>query len=102
MKKESTKGLMNWADQISALFDTAQKRTADMVLENMPDVEYIRIDDPLSEAVKMDETSPSVLRYMKEEAENNALKYADTLKKYAEMLTENMEYRKNASETGRA
>ena len=102
MKKESTKGLMNWADQISALFDTAQKRTADMVLENMPDVEYIRIDDPLSEAVKMDETSPSVLRYMKEEAENNALKCADTLKKYAEMLTENMEYRKNASETGRA
>ena len=102
MDRDSTKGLMNWADQVSPMFDTAQKRTTEYVLTNLADVDYVRIDNPLSRPVKMDETSPSTLRYIKEEAENNALMYDNTLDSFAKLLIQNMENRKNASETGRA
>ena len=102
MDKDSTKGLMNWADQVSPMFDTAQKRTTDYVLTNMSDVDYVRIDNPLTNPVKMDETNPSVLRYIKNEAENNVLMYDNTLDSFAKLLIQNMENRKNASETGRA
>ena len=102
MEKDATKGLMNWADNISPMFDTAQKRTTDYVLENMKDVSYIRIDDSLDRDVKMDETNPAVLRYMKSSAENNALMYDNILDSFAKQLIQNMEDRKNASETGRA
>ena len=102
MDKDSTKGLMNWADQVSPMFDTAQKRTTDYVLANMSDVDYVRIDNPLTNPVKMDETNPSVLRYIKDEAENNVLIYDNTLDSFAKLLIQNMENRKNASETGRA
>ena len=102
MDKDSTKGLMNWADQVSPMFDTAQKRTTDYVLTNMNDVDYVRIDNPLTNPVKMDETNPSVLRYIKDEAENNVLMYDNTLDSFAKLLIQNMENRKNASETGRA
>ena len=102
MDKDSTKGLMNWADQVSPMFDTAQKRTTDYVLANMNDVDYVRIDNPLTNPVKMDETNPSVLRYIKDEAENNVLMYDNTLDSFAKLLIQNMENRKNASETGRA
>ena len=102
MDKDSTKGLMNWADQVSPMFDTAQKRTTDYVLTNMSDVDYVRIDNPLTNPVKMDETNPSVLRYIKDEAENNVLMYDNTLDSFAKLLIQNMENRKNASETGRA
>ncbi len=102
MDRESTKGLMNWADQVSPMFDTAQKRTTEYVLTNLADVDYVRIDNPLSRPVKMDETNPSTLRYIKEEADNNALMYDNTLDSFAKLLIQNMENRKNASETGRA
>lgn len=93
MDKDSTKGLMNWADQISPMFDTAQKRTAEYVLQNLPDVDYVRIDNPLSRPVKMDETNPSTLRFIKHEAENNALMYDNTLDSFAKLLIQNMENR---------
>ncbi len=102
MDKDSAKGLMNWADQVSPMFDTAQKRTTEYVLTNLPDVDYVRIDNPLSRPIKMDETNPSTLRFIKDEAEKNALMYDNTLDSFAKLLIQNMENRKNASETGRA
>lgn len=102
MEKDSTKGLINWADNIPSMFDTAQKRTTDYVLANSPDVDYIRIDDPLPKDIKMDETNPAALRYMKETTENTALTYGNALDSFAKLLVKNMEDRKNASETGRA
>ncbi|MBP5162817.1 MAG: patatin-like phospholipase family protein [Spirochaetales bacterium] len=102
MVKEDTRGLMNWADQVSPMYSTAQKRTTDYVLENLPDVEYVRMDEELSVPVKMDETNQAVLRMMRSEAESNALLYEAELDEFAKRLVENMEYRKNASETGRA
>ena len=101
MQKEETRGLMNWADQVSPMYSTAQKRTADFVLENLPDVEYVRLDDELSRPVKMDETSQAALRMMRSEAEEFALTHDAQLDEFAKNLVENMEYRKNASETGR-
>ena len=102
MEKDSAKGLLSWADHIPSMFDTAQKRTTDYVLSNEPDLDYIRIDDPLPEAIKMDETDPQVLRHMQTVAEGNAESYRDTLDSFAKMLIQNMEDRKDASETGRA
>jgi len=101
MEKEDTKGLMNWADQVSPMYSTAQKRTTDYVLENLADVRYIRLDDELSVPVKMDETNQSVLRMMRSEAESNVLLHEAELDELAKKLVENMEYRKDASETGR-
>ena len=100
MEKES-KGLISWADQMPSMFDTAQKRTTDYVLGSMPDLDYTRIDDPLPEAIKMDETDPDTLQHMKAIAEGKAEEYKDTFDSFAKKLIENMEYRKNASETGR-
>ena len=102
MEKDSTKGLINWADNIPSMFDTAQKRTTNFVLENMSDADYIRIDDSLDKEVKMDEINPAVLSYIKTCAESNALMYDNILDSFAKQLIQNMEDRKNASETGRA
>ena len=92
---------MNWADQVSPMYSNAQKRTTDYVLENLNDVEYLRLDDELSVPVKMDETNQSVLRMVRSEAESNVLLYETELDEFAKKLVENMEYRKDASETGR-
>ena len=102
MSIDSTKGLMNWADQVSPMYSTAQKRTTDFVMNRIPDVEYIRIDDPLPEPVKMDETNPSSLQYIKAQASISASAHKDELDAFAKMLVKNMEVRRNASETGRA
>ena len=100
MEKEDARGIMSWADQVTPLFDTAQKRTSDYVLENMPDVEYTRIDNSLSTHFEMDETDPVALRMMKSEAQHNALARKEELQAYAQKLLENMEVRKNASQAG--
>lgn len=102
MEKEETKGLISWADHIPSMFDTAQKRTTDYVLDSLPDLDYIRIDDPLPEAIKMDETEPATLLHMKTIAENKAEEYKDILDSFAKKLIENMENKEDASETGRA
>ncbi len=98
---EGPRGLINWAEQVSPLYSTAQKRTTDFVLEELPDVQYLRIDDKLPVAVKMDNIEPSTLQMMKHETEINSLKHGYEFKKFAEALIENMEYRTNASKTGR-
>ena len=71
------------------------------MLENLPDVDYVRIDEELSRPTKMDETSQAALRMMCAEAESHALMHDVELNDFAKLLVENMEYRKNASETGR-
>ena len=101
MQKDETRGLMSWADHVSPMYSTAQKRTTDFVLENLPDVDYVRLDEELSKPIRMDETSQAALRMMCAEAESHALLHDVELNDYARLLVENMEYRKNASETGR-
>ncbi|HAN42219.1 MAG TPA: hypothetical protein DCP98_02185, partial [Sphaerochaeta sp.] len=98
----STRGLINWADAVSPMYSTAQKRTTDYVLEGLSDCQYIRIDDKLSRDIKMDEINPYALQMMKHEAELSCLKHGYELEKFAKALIENMEYRTNASKTGRA
>ena len=101
MQKEETRGLMSWADHISPLYSTAQKRTTDYVLANEPDADYVRIDEQFSTPIKMDETNRTVLNTIRSEAESWAMMHDTELDSFAKMLVENMEYRKNASETGR-
>ncbi len=101
MERDATRGLINWADQVSPMYSTAQKRTADYVLENMADLEYVRIDDPLPNPVKMDETSPVQLNYIKTQAEIGAKAHSQELGEFAKALVENKE-EGDAPETGRA
>ena len=63
-------------------------------------MDYLRIDDALPEHVDMDETEPAVLRKMETFARRNAQERSEVLEAFAAALVENMEYRKNASETG--
>ena len=102
MRMDSTRGLMSWADQVSPMYSTAQKRTTDFVIEHIRDVDYVRIDDPLPNPVKMDETNQASLQYIKDQAQISATANAAKLNEFAKLLVENMEARKNASETGRA
>ena len=97
MTKDETRGLMNWAEQVSPLYSTAQKRTADFVMENIPDADYVRFDDALSIHVKMDEVNPAILQRIKTEAKNNVLKHGQTIENFTKQLIANMEFRNNAS-----
>lgn len=101
MSKDDAYGIISWGNQVSPMFDTAQKRTCDLVLSSMADIEYLRLDDPLPEPVKMDETNQAVLRRICGCAYEEALRHESEIKDYARRMIENMEYR-NASETGRA
>jgi len=102
MRMDSTRGLMNWADQVSPMYSTAQKRTTDFVIDHIRDVDYVRIDDPLPNPVRMDETNQASLQYIKDQAQISATANAAKINEFAKLLVENMEARKNASETGRA
>ena len=102
MKGKVAKGLVKWGDHVYPMFDTAQKRTAELVITQMQDVDYLRIDDPLPKEVEMDETDPVTLNSIKDAAETIAENHSEELKDYCIKLIENMENRKNAPETGRA
>lgn len=89
MSLEDTYGLLSWVDQVNPMFSTAQKRTADYVLGNMQDVDYIRIDDPLELGIKMDDTNPDSMKAMVEFAGTVADKHADEILGIASMLMDN-------------
>ncbi|MBP5756559.1 MAG: patatin-like phospholipase family protein, partial [Spirochaetales bacterium] len=95
MRMDSTRGLMNWADQVSPMYSTAQKRTTDFVINRIRDVDYVRIDDPLPNPVKMDETNPTALEYIRRQAKLTADKNRHVLKDFAKKLVENMEEHSN-------
>lgn len=95
-------GLITIGLSFQDLLDTTQKRTTDFVLENLPDVEYVRISDPLSRDVKMDETDPTILDWIITKSKIIVIRHEEELKEYTIKLVQNMEDRKNASETGRA
>lgn len=96
MSLEDTYGLLSWVDQVNPMYSTAQKRTVDYVLENMPDVDYIRIDEPLDYAIKMDDTSLESIKTMVDFATNVAKAYEDTILDIATRLINN----KNHQEDG--
>ncbi len=89
MTLEDTFGLLSWVDQVSPMYSTAQKRTVDYVLENMCDVDYTRIDEPLDIAIKMDETDPAIIKKMENFALNIAEKYSNEILSVTTMLIEN-------------
>ncbi len=101
MVKDDTYGLISWGNQVVPMYGTAQKRTSDYVLNNIKDAEYLRLDEPLPETVKMDETNQAVLRMVCGHAYEGAMKHQSEINDFAASLVKNME-NKDASETGRA
>lgn len=89
MSLEDTYGLLSWVDQVNPMFSTAQKRMTDYVLGNMPNVDYIRIDDPLELGIKMDDTNPNSIKAMTDFAESVAKDHADEILAIASMLIDN-------------
>jgi len=88
MSLEETFGLLSWVDHVSPMYSTAQKRTVDYVLENMCDVHYTRIDEPLDVAIKMDETDPALIKKMENFALEIAKKYSNEILDTATKLIE--------------
>lgn len=97
MGHESTSGILNWLDNIVPMYSTAQKRAVDSVLDMIPDVSYIRIEDQLSEKINMDDTSYRALKIMTEHAEALCTRFRPQLEDLAKKLKEN----RDASKTGR-
>ena len=97
MGRDSTSGILNWLDNIVPMYSTAQKRTVDSVLDMIPDVSYIRIEDQLSEKINMDDTSYRALKIMTDHAETLCTKFRPQLEELAKQLKENMD----ASQAGR-
>lgn len=83
MTFDETNGLLNWKDQVSPMYSTAQKCTTDIVLQNMEDVDYIRIDEPLDLDIKMDDTNPINMKKMEEFAKDIATQHEDLFKEFA-------------------
>lgn len=83
MTFDETNGLLNWKDQVSPMYSTAQKCTTDIVLQNMEDVDYIRIDEPLDLDIKMDDTNPINMKKMEEFAKDIAMQHEDLFKEFA-------------------
>lgn len=86
MTLDETKGLLSWVEQVSPMYSTAQKRTTDIVLQNMPDVDYVRIDDPLNLAIKMDDTSPAAIKNMEAFAHQIAQRHEKEFEQFAKLL----------------
>lgn len=99
MSLEDTYGLLSWVDQVNPMFSTAQKRTVDYVLGNMPDVDYIRLDDPFEAGIKMDDTNPDSINAMVAFAEDVAQRHADEILEIATMLLGNRTHRSDALDT---
>jgi len=97
MESQSTSGILNWLDNIVPMYSTAQKRTVDSVLEMIPEVSYIRIEDQLREKISMDDTSYRALKLMTDHAETLCTKFRPKLEEIAKSLKEN----RDASQTGR-
>lgn len=91
MTFDETNGLLNWKDQVSPMYSTAQKCTTDIVLENMEDVNYVRIDDPLEVDIKMDDTNPVNIKKMEEFAIEVATREENKFKEFAFDLVRNCE-----------
>lgn len=96
-KDDISGGLMGWVNQIAPMYGTAQKRTSDHVLENLPGVVYTRIDDPLPEAIKMDETNRYALNLMETRAHESAQRHMSELSDFATKLVEHDKGQSNAS-----
>lgn len=88
MPDGETSGILNWADNIVPLYSSAQKRTVDSVLEVMPGVNYLRIEDQLKEKISMDDTSARALKIMTAHAEDICIKFRPQLEQLADALLE--------------
>lgn len=66
MSENETSGLLNWIDQISPAYLTAQKGTVDYIMNQLDDVEYTRIDKECSEPIKMDDSRDSSMKTLRD------------------------------------
>lgn len=102
MEKNTATGIISWAEHIFPMYSTAQKRSVDYLLNELPDTDYIRLDQSLAEKVNMDETNPQVLKKLVEFGEKICTENSERLENLADRLSANIgEEVTDASETGR-
>lgn len=85
-KNDEVSGLINWIDQVSPMYMTAQKQTVEYVLNKMPDVDYLRIDKEFTELIKLDDTKEKSMKSLYEFGLNLASEYEDKLKDFVDKL----------------
>lgn len=86
MESNQTSGLLSWAEDIVPLYSTAQKRMTDYLMYGNPEVSYTRIDAPLSESIKMDDTSVLAMEILKNFGKNMAEEFKELLSDFAEKI----------------
>jgi len=89
MRQDAASGIFNWVDNIVPMYSTAQKRTVDRLLENLPGVHYLRIEDSLNRKISMDDISEQAMETMTNHAEKLAKKSSERLEQLAFDLTAN-------------
>ena len=83
MSLEETNGLWSWKHNVVPMYSTAQVCTAETVLRNMADVNYVRINDALKTKIKMDDSSPESFKLMEEFAQEVATTRETEFKDFA-------------------
>lgn len=83
---KDTSGLLSWIDQISPMYMTAQKQTVSYTMANLDDVEYVRIDRELDEALKMDDVKEKSLQKLRDFGKQLADDNEQVLKDFARKL----------------
>ena len=86
MGSNQISGILNWAEDILPLYSNAQKRLADYLLYNNHEVEYTRVDAPLSESIRMDDVSVQAMEKLENFGKDMALEYNELLLEFAEKL----------------
>lgn len=84
--EDETAGLVNWIDQVSPMYMTAQKQTVAYAMERFDDVDYVRIDREFDEPVKMDDTRDSTMQKLRAFGIQIAQDYEAQLKDFASKL----------------
>lgn len=88
MEKDQFGGILSWVTHISPMYITAQKQTCDYVMNNCPEVNYIRIDGKPENSIKMDETNPEVLSILKDKGREITEENLEILTELAQKLAE--------------
>ena len=91
MTLDETKGLLSWVEQVNPMYSSAQKHTVDIVLRSLPEVNYVRIDDPLELAIKMDDASISAISKMEIFAKKVTERHEKEFKDFASALINSTE-----------
>ncbi|MCQ2398792.1 MAG: patatin-like phospholipase family protein, partial [Sphaerochaetaceae bacterium] len=91
MQPDAGSGLLDWVDQLLPMYQSSQKRASDFIMDELPDVRYVRIDGYMTENMKMDDTSEKSLCSLRELGKRLSDVYDDELQWFASKIASRMQ-----------